>query len=76
MILTMITVNKTISSGTRTARVERSLARALAVVVFAALTAMGAKLAVPLPGTAVPFTLQVFAVLLSGIALGPRLVAR
>jgi biotin transport system substrate-specific component len=47
----------------------------LAVVVFAALTAMGAKLAVPLPGTAVPFTLQVFAVLLSGIALGPRLGA-
>lgn len=75
MILTMITANKTISSGTRTARVERSLARALAVVVFAALTAMGAKLAVPLPGTAVPFTLQVFAVLLSGIALGPRLGA-
>ena len=75
MIQTMITANKTISSGTRTARVERSLARALAVVVFAALTAIGAKLAVPLPGTAVPLTLQVFAVLLSGIALGPRLGA-
>lgn len=49
--------------------------RVLAVFVFAALTAIGAKLAVPLPGTAVPFTLQVFAVLLSGIVLGPRLGA-
>lgn len=49
--------------------------QAVAVVVFAALTAVGARLAVPLPGTAVPFTLQVFAVLLSGIALGPRLGA-
>jgi biotin transport system substrate-specific component len=57
----MITANKTISSGTRTARIERSLPRVLAVVVFAALTAIGAKLAVPL--------------LLSGIALGPRLGA-
>lgn len=75
MILTMITANKTISSETRTAGIERSLLRAVAVVVFAALTAVGAKLAVPLPGTAVPFTLQVFAVLLSGIALGPRLGA-
>lgn len=75
MILTMITANKTISSESRSAGIERSLLRAVAVVLFAALTAVGAKLAVPLPGTAVPFTLQVFAVLLSGIALGPRLGA-
>ena len=75
MILNMITTNETISSRARSTRVERSLLRALAVFVFAALTAMGAKLAVPLPGTAVPFTLQVFAVLLSGIVLGPRLGA-
>lgn len=75
MILNMITTNETISSRAESKRVERSLLRALAVFVFAALTAVGAKLAVPLPGTSVPFTLQVFAVLLSGIVLGPRLGA-
>lgn len=76
MILNMITSNKAISSDTWAVRAERaSLLRAVAVVAFAALTALGAKLAVPLPGTAVPFTLQVFAVLLSGIALGSRLGA-
>ena len=54
---------------------RRSAARALSVVLFAVLTAVGAKIAVPLPGTAVPFTLQVVAVLLAGIVMGPRLGA-
>lgn len=51
------------------------LVRPVGVVGFAALTAVAARLAVPLPGTAVPFTLQVAAVLLSGFLLGPRLGA-
>jgi biotin transport system substrate-specific component len=47
--------------------------RAVLVALFAALTAVGAFVRVPLPG--VPFTLQVPAVLLAGVALGPWLGA-
>ena len=47
--------------------------RAVLVALFAVLTAVGAFVRVPLPG--VPFTLQVPAVLLAGIALGPWLGA-
>lgn len=49
--------------------------RAIAVVGFAAATAFGAKVAVPIPGTPVPFTLQVLFILLSGALLGARLGA-
>lgn len=47
----------------------------LAVVAFAVATAVGAKIAVPLPGTPVPFTLQPLFVLLAGALLGSRLGA-
>jgi biotin transport system substrate-specific component len=43
--------------------------------VFAALTAIGAWIFIPLPVTPVPITLQVFFVLLSGAVLGARLGA-
>lgn len=49
--------------------------RAIGVGAFAVLTALGARVAVPLPGTPVPFTFQVVAVLLAGWMLGPRLAA-
>lgn len=52
-----------------------TIPKVLSIVVFAAITAAGARIAVPLPGTAVPFTLQVVAVLLAGFLLGPRLGA-
>ena len=42
------------------------------VVAGAVLTAVAARLAVPLPGTVVPFTLQVAAVMLTGVLLGSR----
>lgn len=50
------------------------LTRDVALVVgFAGLTGLAAQVAVPLPGTPVPFTLQTFAVLLGGATLGlPR----
>lgn len=51
------------------------LPRVAGVAGFALLTALAARTAVPLPGTAVPFTLQVTAVLLSGFLLGPKLGA-
>lgn len=53
---------------------ENAAARSLAMAtLFAALTAIGALAAVRLPFTPVPFTLQVFFVLLTGAALGRRL---
>lgn len=45
----------------------------MGVIAFALLTALGAHIRVPLPGTPVPMTLQTLAVLLSGLALGPWL---
>lgn len=49
--------------------------RVIAVTAFAALTAIGARLSVPLAGTPVPFTLQPVAVLLAGLLLGGSLGA-
>lgn len=49
--------------------------RAAAVAGFVVLTALAARVAIPLPGTPVPFTLQVAAVLLTGALLGPTLGA-
>lgn len=49
--------------------------RALAVALGAALVAIAAQIAVPLPGTPVPMTLQPLAVLLVGGWLGARLGA-
>jgi biotin transport system substrate-specific component len=45
------------------------------VVGFALLTAVGAKIALPVPGSPVPITLQTLFVLLAGMTLGPRLGA-
>ncbi len=47
--------------------------QAASVVGFALLTAAGAHLAVPVPGSPVPITLQTLFVLLAGMTLGPRL---
>ena len=49
--------------------------RSLAILAGAVLVALGAQAAVPLPGTPVPVTLQVPAVLIVGGLLGPRLGA-
>lgn len=42
------------------------------VALMAAVTAVAAQISIPLPFTPVPFTLQVLAVILSGLLLGPR----
>lgn len=49
--------------------------RAVAVLLGVALVSLAAQVAVPLPGTPVPMTLQPLAVLLVGGLLGPRLGA-
>ncbi len=60
-----------IAAASESARV-RKLA---ALAAFAVLTALSARMSVPLPGTPVPFTLQPVAVLLAGLLLGPVLGA-
>lgn len=59
----------------RTLPGSRTVRAAAGVLGFALLTALGARVAIPLPGTPVPFTFQVVAVLLAGYLLGPRLGA-
>lgn len=54
---------------------ETRIAQGVGVLLFAVLTALSAKLALPVPGTAVPFTFQTVAVLLAGVLLGARLGA-
>lgn len=48
------------------------LAQFVGIALFAALTALTARVTIPLPFTPVPITLQVMAVLLAGLMLGPR----
>ena len=50
---------------------NRRVALAVAVVIFSLLTALGARMAVPLGLTPVPMTLQTLFVLLAGVLLGP-----
>ena len=72
----MTTDHRTLPARTRLEPLAAPRTRQMVgVVTFAVLTALGAKLAVPIGGTAVPFTFQVLAVLLSGALLGPRLGA-
>ena len=42
------------------------------VALMAAVTAVAAQIAIPLPFSGIPFTMQVLAVVLSGFLLGPR----
>jgi biotin transport system substrate-specific component len=51
---------------------SRGVRLAVGVAVFAVLTALSARLALPLPGTPVPFTFQPLVVMLAGALLGAR----
>jgi len=53
-------------------RTSSWVSTAALVVLMAVLTAVGAQVAIPLPFTPVPITLQVLAVVLSGLLLGVR----
>lgn len=54
---------------------SRTLRQLIGVSAFALATAFAARVAIPIPGTPVPFTLQVVCVILAGTILGPRLGA-
>ncbi|HUP01286.1 MAG TPA: biotin transporter BioY [Gemmatimonadota bacterium] len=63
-----------ISIPRSSARITRArpVTRVAAIAAFALLTAIGAKIALPLPFTPVPITLQTLFVLLAGVVLGGR----
>ena len=61
-----------LSTQARTFLSTRTLARITAIGAFAALSALSARVTITLPFTPVPVTLQVLAVLLAGLVLGPR----
>lgn len=67
--------NRTALSGLGRPELVASLPlrRALGVVGFALATAISARVALPLPGTPIPFTFQPMVVLLAGAVLGWRL---
>ncbi|HEX2190818.1 MAG TPA: biotin transporter BioY [Longimicrobiaceae bacterium] len=71
----MSTLRNTLELGGRRDASSLAWRRAVGVAAFAAATAVGARLAIPLPGTPVPFTLQPLFVLLAGAVLGARLGA-
>ena len=54
---------------------NRNLRRTIGVAAFAALTAFGAHVALPVPGSPVPVTLQTMFATLAGVLLGPYLGA-
>jgi biotin transport system substrate-specific component len=58
------------TSQTSVAARERQLT-VVGVIGFAATMALAAQIAIPIPGTPVPFTLQPLAVVLAGMCLGP-----
>jgi biotin transport system substrate-specific component len=61
-----------VASRAEPSRVARQVA---GVLVFATLTAVAARISLPLPGTPIPFTFQPMMVLLAGLMLGARLGA-
>jgi biotin transport system substrate-specific component len=71
----MSTLRNTFALGGREVVPSLTWRRVIGVVAFAAATAFGARVALPLPGTPVPFTLQPLFVLLAGAVLGARLGA-
>lgn len=72
----MSTLLNSISTWSRTEVVpSRTARRVIGVLAFATATALSARIAIPLPGTPVPFTFQPLVVMLAGALLGARLGA-
>ncbi|MBI1880040.1 MAG: biotin transporter BioY [Chloroflexi bacterium] len=66
-------MNSTTNLKTLSSQLNKSLwLRIAVVVVFAAITALSARITINLPFTPVPITLQPLAVVLSGLVLGAR----
>ncbi len=66
-------MNNSANFKTLSSQLDKTLWLKIAViVVFAAITALTARITIPLPFTPVPVTLQTLAVVLSGLVLGSR----
>jgi biotin transport system substrate-specific component len=52
---------------------QRAVSRIIGIAAFVVMTALGARVRIPLPWTPVPITLQTFFVQLAGATLGPTL---
>jgi biotin transport system substrate-specific component len=61
-----------ILTKTKTIVSSQVIAQTLGIALFAAITGLAARITIPLPFTPIPFTLQVFVVLLAGMTLGAR----
>jgi biotin transport system substrate-specific component len=68
-------MNSTPRSILEVAAPSQTARRVAGVLVFAALTAVAARVSLPLPGTPIPFTFQPMVVLLAGLMLGARMGA-
>lgn len=73
MIRRMNTVSPTYVRTLSSSVARRVAWQAVGVVGFALLTAVGAQIVIPVPGSPVPITLQTFFVIMAGMTLGPRL---
>ena len=76
MIRRMNTVSPTYDRTGSASAAHRVAWQAVGVVGFAMLTAVGAQIAIPVPGSPIPITLQTFFVLLAGMTLGPFIWTR
>ena len=68
----MFNAQVSVSSLTCSCDAAESLRRAARIAAFVLFTAVGAQLAVRLPWTPVPVTMQTLFVVLAGVVLGPR----
>ena len=68
----MLTHTSSFPAALRAPALDQPLQRVVAITAFALLTALSARVALPLPFTPVPITLQGFVVLMAGAWLGGR----
>ncbi|MEA3282442.1 MAG: biotin transporter BioY [Euryarchaeota archaeon] len=72
LILLSTTITKQVNNRIDIMHEQTSVRPMIYASMFAALTAIGALIRIPIPATPVPITLQVFFVLLAGLLLGSK----
>ena len=72
LILLSTTITKQVNNRIDTMYEQTSVRPMIYAAIFAAMTAIGAFIRIPIPASPVPITLQVFFVLLAGLLLGSK----